>query len=346
MPGAEDATGILTYGYVEQKSGLMLEVICCAKDDGESTLLANPDETKRISFPIEALAGEEFRFCAYGDSEEGNGFIGKLEKLKEYEVDGDVEKSRSFQFLDVFRNKGHIDDVMVIIVRDGLHAEGRWVRIKGLGDKCFIGTLLEEPEQYFGYHAGDDVTFFLYEDDKKEVHLICDMNQGKKVTGEELADGSVLRKAVHQFVEEQNYVNMLKVMEILRDSTVWIPCKAIVGEEDQKQVMEMIEEAGDDLDSIAGKTFISKEALKLVPDILQNGEAFFFPVFSSCEEMGEYGNGFSKIPQNFMESIRMARANDRKLQGIVINAFSESMIIDKRLFEMIEKMESRIEENS
>jgi hypothetical protein len=33
----------------------------------------------------------------------------------------------------------------------------------------------------------------------------------------------------------------------------------------------------------------------MVPDILQNGEEFFFPVFNTAEEMGEYGDYFSKI---------------------------------------------------
>ena len=42
-----------------------------------------------------------------------------------------------------------------------------------------------------------------------------------------------------------------------------------------------------------GKTFSTKEAVRMIPDILQNGEQFFFPIFSSVEEMGEYGEHFS-----------------------------------------------------
>ena len=30
-----------------------------------------------------------------------------------------------------------------------------------------------------------------------------------------------------------------------------------------------------------GKTFSTKEAVRMIPDILQNGEQFFFPIFSS-----------------------------------------------------------------
>lgn len=28
-----------------------------------------------------------------------------------------------------------------------------------------------------------------------------------------------------------------------------------------------------------GKTFSTKEAVRMIPDILQNGEQFFFPIF-------------------------------------------------------------------
>ena len=76
----------------------------------------------------------------------------------------------------------------------------------------------------------------------------------------------------------------------------------------------------------------------MVPDILQNGEDFFFPVFTSEEAMGEYGNSFSKLQKHFLEAIPLARNNDKKPVGIVIDAFSEPMVIDKELFEVIENI--------
>lgn len=92
-----------------------------------------------------------------------------------------------------------------------------------------------------------------------------------------------------------------------------------------------------------GKTFSTKEAVRMIPDILQNGEQFFFPIFSSVEEMGEYGEHFSKVQKQILEVIPMARNSEKNVAGIVLNAFSESFILDAELFDMIENMKSRLE---
>lgn len=81
----------------------------------------------------------------------------------------------------------------------------------------------------------------------------------------------------------------------------------------------------------------------MVPDILQNGDNFFFPVFTTAEEMGEYGNNFSKIQRHFLEAANLARNNEKNVAGIVINAFSEPFVINKELFEIIEGMDSSLE---
>ena len=65
----------------------------------------------------------------------------------------------------------------------------------------------------------------------------------------------------------------------------------------------------------------------MIPDILQKGDEFFFPVFSSAEEMGEYGERFSKIEKHFLEVANLARNNEKNVKGIVINAFTESFVI-------------------
>ena len=41
----------------------------------------------------------------------------------------------------------------------------------------FIGTLLNEPDQNFGYHMGDTITFFLYGGEGDERALVSNMNE-------------------------------------------------------------------------------------------------------------------------------------------------------------------------
>lgn len=343
FPGIEGADGVLTYGYMDRECGFTLDLLCCVKRRNEHQVSFAPEPEKiRSILRIGAVVDENFEFFNYGDSDIKDDFAEKLEMIKTYDANEEVETSRTFDFLDEFRHEHFLDDVLVMTVKEGLQPEGCWARIIGLQDKCIIGTLLNEPNQDFGYHEGDAIAFFLYEDGEGNRHLVSDMNASMKITEEDLADGSMLKEAIIRFNEERNQDNFIVVLEILRDSYVWIPCNAILSEEDQKQIEKMIEGNEDNPESLVGDIFTSKDQIRLVPDIFQNGEAFFFPVFSSDEEMGEYGNNFSKVQKHFLEAIGMARANDQDLQGIVINAFSEPMVIDAEIFDIIENMKSRL----
>lgn len=53
-------------------------------------------------------------------------------------------------------------------------------------------------------------------------------------------------------------------------------------------------------------------------------------------------DNFSKIPQNILDIIPLARKNDKKPVGIVLNAFSEPFILDKEVWDIVEKMKSRL----
>lgn len=169
------------------------------------------------------------------------------------------------------------------------------------------------------------------------------MNPSKKITEEELADGSMLKEAVKTFNGERNERNFIDILEILRDSWVWVPCTAVFSDEDNKAVEEMLENVKDDPEQLVGMTFTTKDHVRLIPDILENDGDLFFPIFSSEEEMGEYGNNFAKVAQRLVDVIPLARNNERELKGIVLNAFSEPFVLESVLFDLVENMKSRIE---
>jgi len=82
--------------------------------------------------------------------------------------------------------------------------------------------------------------------------------------------------------------------------------------------------------------------MKFEPDILQNGEDKFYPVFSSIEEMGEYGNNFSKIEKHFFDA--MSYANEKKeTVGIVVNAFTTPFIVLKEWFDIVGSFPSKVD---
>ena len=160
-----------------------------------------------------------------------------------------------------------------------------------------------------------------------------------------LEDGSYLKKAIETCNRNRTQMNMLKLMKILRDSWVWVPCNAVMSETDNDAVLKMIQEAEENggLDKLVGKTITNQDQIRMVPDILQNGDEFFFPVFSTAEDMGKYGESFSKVQRHFLEAVNLARNNKKKVTGIVINAFTEPFVMPMELLDIIAEMDSAIE---
>ena len=165
------------------------------------------------------------------------------------------------------------------------------------------------------------------------------------ITEELLEDGSFLKKAIEICNRNRTQLNLIKLARILRDSFVWVPCNMIMSDEDYETWSKAVLDAADkgDMDSLIGQEFTANDNIRMVPDILQNGDNFFFPVFTSDEEMGEYGEHFSKIQSHFLETMNLARNNEKNVCGIVINAFSESFVIPIELFDIITEMDSSIE---
>ena len=148
----------------------------------------------------------------------------------------------------------------------------------------------------------------------------------------------MLKEQITKLKNEPNQENFFELLARLQDSTVWIPCTAVMGEEDQKALEKMVK-ASDDPQDMVGQEFTSSGAIRLVPDILQDSEGhFFFPVFTSPSEMGEYGDHFSKIEKHFLEALGLAANNAKNVAGIVFNAFTDPYVLDRQLFGLVEDM--------
>ena len=167
-----------------------------------------------------------------------------------------------------------------------------------------------------------------------------------EITAELLEDGSYLKRAMEICNRNRTQLNLIKLARVLRDSWVWVPCTAVFSEADTDAMDKVVLEAAENnnLDSLVGHTFTSQDEVRMVPDILQSGDNFYFPVFTTAEEMGEYGDQFSKIQRHFLETMVLARNNEKNVKGIVINAFSEPFEIPVELFDIIAGMKSNVED--
>ena len=168
------------------------------------------------------------------------------------------------------------------------------------------------------------------------------------ITEDLLADGSFLKKAVEICNRNRTQLNLIKLARILRDSWTWVPCNAIMSDADYAEMEKLVmdAQAQGDLDLLVGKELHNQDNIRMVPDILQNGDDFFFPVFTTAEEMGEYGEQFSKIQRHFLEAASLARNNEKNVAGIVINAFTEPFVVPREMFDVISGMNSSFETDS
>ncbi len=342
FPGLKDANCILVYGYIDQERGLTLEILAVGKETKRGFHFADGNDKVRAFIRIAAVEEDDFSFFPDEKGELSQRYAAKIESLHHYDASEEVEKTRSMSFLDGSRDENCVDDVLVYLVKDGLNTEGCWTKITGLGDHWIMGTLLNEPYQDFGYHKGETIAFFVQETEDKKVICYSDMNPSQKLTAEDLEDGSMLEAAVTAFNNERSEPHLIDIMEILRDSYVWVPCTAVLSEADQKRMEEMVLKAEDNPEALIGQNFVAQDETRLIPDILQNGDQFFFPVFSTVEAMGEYGDHFSKVQKHMLEVIPLARNNEKKVAGIVLNAFSEPFVLDAQIWDLVEKMKSRI----
>lgn len=342
FPGENEANGILTYGYYDREVGLTLEVLAAALMDGEHARFGVSSNTISSKIRIDVVAEDNCFFFPDDNGSLSKRYANKLKTLEAYNADEYVERTRRMMFLDDCRHERYIDDIKVIFAKNGLQREEIWTRITGLTENRIIGVLLNELYQDFGYHEGDIVMFFAQKTDGDKFVCVADINANQKITAEDLADGSVLEAVVSRFNKKQNEENLIEVLAVLRDSNVWIPCNAVMADEDRNQIESMIKNNAGDIEKLVGEKINTKGAMRLIPDVLQSGDEFYFPIFSTVEAMGEYGESFSKVQHSVLKAISMAKNNEKNISGLVLNAFTEPFILDKDLWNAFEKMESSL----
>ncbi|MBR3227045.1 MAG: SseB family protein [Erysipelotrichaceae bacterium] len=325
----EDADHFLLYGYIDDKGGFSFEVLCPCLERDDSYVFMKNDQGKRTFVSADTLKDTDIKILdeeGY-DLEEYRDIVDMINSSSG--PDDEVAKTREMTELDELRDPVHVDDVTVYLFKDGLEFEECTVRMLGTNRDMIIGELLHDPVQNFGYRTGERIAFFLSETNKGKTVALADMNPEKVFRREELEDGSVLKEAIEKLKDSREEDDYLEVIELLRDSYVWIPCTAVLGNDDRQKLEDIAKSTDEDFESLKGTTFTNTEEIRMVPDILENNGDFYFPVFSSIEEAGEYGRDFSFMEKHFLQAISLCENNEKNLKGIVVNAFSDYFILEK-----------------
>ena len=328
FPDIEKANCLLLYGYIDHDAGTTMEVIACGKKDNDVFSFYDAPDDIRSFIRIGAIENETLYDLNDIFDELRERYEDKIEVPNSYKASPELMETRRIAVLDASRHEHYPDDIQLYLRTKDDNVEVCWVRIEGVADKTFFGRLLNEPYKDSGCHEGDIIEFFIYETD--EGRLVC-VSEGK-IVKPITSDENSLKTAIKNFNGNRTESNLIEILEILRDVLVWIPCNAVVSEAD----IEILKSKK------VGDTFQSTDNIRMIPDILQAGDEYFFPVFTSCEEMGEYGENFSKVEKWFLEAIILAQNNEKQVKGIVINAFTDSFVVPNDLLEIVKERGSRI----
>lgn len=321
LEGFDDVNGVLTYGYYDREEGLKLEVLGGARiNEGKVTFeVASSDE--RRSFNLEDVIGENFSHIDDKDNFLTKKYADKFSVLKAYEAGANLAATRKLAFLDECRDEVMFDDIRVIFGKEGLQPEECYVRIDEQVEGYFVGSLVDDPVQDFGYMAGDKISFYIAKDQDGAISCLANLSPTLYISEDDLEDGSMLEAAVVKFLSDRKQESLVELLEILRDSYVWMPCRKL----SELDVVTDFEDG-------------------FAPDIMLNGAEYFFPIFSSDKEMKELAQERSRQPLHVLKAIKMAKESTKPITGLVLNPFTNPFVIDMKLCEVIEKMKTRVVE--
>ena len=173
FPGAEQGNCILTYGYIDRSAGLTLEILAVGVAEKDNVTFFDGTDTYRSFLRIGAVMEQEFFSLRDEDGSLYAEHATKITQLRHYDVSQEVEQTRQMNFLDASRDPAYIDDVLVYLFKESLSPEGCWVRITGLEECSLKGTLLNEPNQNFGCHRGEELSFFVQQNQDKQFFCCC-----------------------------------------------------------------------------------------------------------------------------------------------------------------------------
>ena len=157
-----------------------------------------------------------------------------------------------------------------------------------------------------------------------------------QITEKPLENGALLRFLKHDFLVHQNRQTLMPVLACLRDSEVIVPVQVKVSAADQERI----------LNAAKGESVNTVDPVSFKPDLLESEDGIFLPVFSNAEQIDpEYAKHFSLLKVPAIACIRSLKEM-KNVNGLVIDAFTEAMLVPRESAEIILKMKSHLEQET
>lgn len=308
-PEIETSTHIVVYGFVDPEDGLlMLEVLGTGKQARKYFHFKPPYEGERITLKSTEIGDVPFSWFDQIHPAVIDNYQERIDILKQYDAPEMIEESRQLEFLDPFRNPVYPDQISVRFEGQGKKAEDHWVKITGLAESLFLGTLLEQPAENFLVNEKDTVIFYA---NGTPDNFYMAAHMGEPLFSEsELEDGTILKQAVSYFEKYMTDSMFRFVISVLCNARVFIPY-----------------------------------ASENMPAVLEGDGQDFFSVFSSEEELDTEVDMHSVMKEPFMKIVAEANRN-RDIDGIVLNAFTEPFVIPRSMFYALLQTDNSQAENA
>lgn len=192
------------------------------------------------------------------------------------------------------------------------------------------GVLVEEKigEKLIEQIKADLIKQKIWKEDSLENFMNYDFE------AEFAAQVKTLLEIKKMVLAKRNDGNFVSLCVSLKKATVFVPMNVKMDDEDEKRIQKSFEHG----EIKVGTQIHLKNGLHLVPDIIQSqGDGkFHFPVFSERSEIPEgYVENFSITPVCFTDCIKLAK-HTKKVESIVLDAFTEPLEISFELADFIE----------
>lgn len=142
-----------------------------------------------------------------------------------------------------------------------------------------------------------------------------------------MIDNTELETLTAAFAKDRTQGNFVKVMEQLEKCTIFVPTMMPenISSEELKQVK-------------AGKDVKLTKETKFTPCLLkkETGEQAF-PIFSSKSHMPKDKTSPAVLAMPFFTCVSMVLANADKVEAVILNPFTQSIVITKQILEVAQK---------
>lgn len=142
-----------------------------------------------------------------------------------------------------------------------------------------------------------------------------------------MSDNSILEQAADTFIGDKTKDSFVRMMEELEKADIFLP--AMFPEEMDEESKAMIQ---------AGKDVKISKDTKIMPCLLkkESGEQVL-PVFSSGRHIPKERRSPALLNMPFLNCVNMALSNPDKINAVVLNPFTQNIIISKEMLEVARK---------